>query len=180
MGAAAFDLEDLMGVKRRTGGRSETVSVRLDPKLNYLTELAARKLRRTKSSFIEWAIEQSLDRVKLAEEEPGHYPSIAELQESLWDVDPMDRFLRLAFGHRDLLTHYEQVLWKLIRENGLMWQGEMQGGQWTWEPREYNLNKHALRQHWDLFNAVASGTADPSSLPKWVGMPEAQEDDLPF
>jgi len=179
MGAAAFDLGELMAVKRKTGGRSETVSVRLDPKLNYLTELAARKLRRTKSSYIEWAIEQSLDRVNLTGDEPGHYPSIADLQESLWDVDPMDRFLRLVFGHRDLLTHYEQVLWKLIRENGFMWTGSMKGGQWTWDAYEHNLDKHALRQHWESFNAVAAGTADPSCLPKWVGMPGPAED-VPF
>ena len=35
--------------------RTETVTIRLDPKLRYLTELAARKQRRTVSSFIEWA-----------------------------------------------------------------------------------------------------------------------------
>ena len=34
-------------------GRTETVSIRLDPRLNYLCELAARSQRRTKSSFIE-------------------------------------------------------------------------------------------------------------------------------
>ena len=51
--------------KRRGGGgklaRSETVTVRLAPKLRYLAELAARKQRRTLSSFIEWAIEETLE-----------------------------------------------------------------------------------------------------------------------
>src|SRR5688572_20503606 len=55
----------------RKGGaklnRSETVTVRLDPKLNYLCELAARAQRRTKSSFIEWAIADSLGSVSLPE-----------------------------------------------------------------------------------------------------------------
>ena len=59
--------------KNRGGGggklnRSETVTIRLDPKLRYLTELAARKHRRTVSSFIEWAIESMLDKVVLREE----------------------------------------------------------------------------------------------------------------
>lgn len=40
--------------------RSETVTVRLDPRLNYLTELAGRAQRRTKSSFIEWAIKEAI------------------------------------------------------------------------------------------------------------------------
>src|SRR4051794_21564371 len=47
--------------------RSETVTVRLDPKLNYLCELAARAQRRTKSSFIEWAVADSLRNVILPE-----------------------------------------------------------------------------------------------------------------
>ena len=45
---------------RKGGGgklsRSETVTVRLDPKLRYLAELAARLHRRTLSSYVEWAI----------------------------------------------------------------------------------------------------------------------------
>lgn len=40
--------------------RSETVTVRLDPRLNYLAELAGRAQRRTKSSFIEWAVQQAI------------------------------------------------------------------------------------------------------------------------
>ena len=50
---------------RKGGGgklaRSETVTVRLDPKLRYLAELAARLHRCTLSSYIEWAINASLD-----------------------------------------------------------------------------------------------------------------------
>ena len=57
---------------RRKGGgsklsRSETVTVRLDQKLRYLAELAARKYRRTLSSFIEWAIEDTFNRIMLSE-----------------------------------------------------------------------------------------------------------------
>ena len=57
---------------KRKGGsklaRSETVTVRLDPKLRYLAELAARKQRRSLSSYIEWAVEDSLSRVPLRED----------------------------------------------------------------------------------------------------------------
>ena len=49
------------------GKKSEVVTVRLDPKLKYLAELAARKHRRPLSSYIEWAVEQSLSRVWLEE-----------------------------------------------------------------------------------------------------------------
>lgn len=99
--------------KRKGGGgkltRSETVTVRLDPKLRYLAELAARKQRRTLSSFIEWAVEDSLNRVYLRE-----YSTIADEAGGLWDLDPSDRLIKLAESHPDLLTYEEQRIWKAI------------------------------------------------------------------
>ena len=63
--------------RKRDGGtpkRSEVVTVRLDPKLKYLAELAARKHRRPLSSFIEWAVEQSLS--GLVENAEVHRPGV--------------------------------------------------------------------------------------------------------
>lgn len=42
--------------------RSVTVTARLDRRLRYLAEIAARAQRRTLSSFIEWAIRDSIRR----------------------------------------------------------------------------------------------------------------------
>src|SRR5271170_2861516 len=105
--------------KRGAGGklsRSETVTVRLDPRLRYLAELAARKQRRTLSSFIEWAIEENLKNIYL--EDGNEALNIANQTADLWDVDEPDRFVKLARRYPQMLTHVEQVLWKLIKENG--------------------------------------------------------------
>ena len=141
--------------KRKAGGgklsRSETVTVRLDPKLRYLAELAALKQRRTLSSFIEWAIEDSLSRVYLQEggynNDPG--TSVADAANSLWDVDDADRFAKLALSYPDLLTHEEQKRWKLIRENGYLWRGNNRknDGKWTWRVEEDSLCFDRLREH---------------------------------
>lgn len=155
---------------RRGGGarvtRSETVTVRLDPKLRYLAELAARKQRRTLSSFIEWTIEDSLRNLSLNDvpdvaSAPGR--SIAQDAEVLWDVDAPDRFARLAFWYPELLTHEEQMRWKLIRECGYLWLGGPdEDGRVGWRVTERNLIYDRLRETWDKFCAVASGAADPS------------------
>ena len=111
----------LKSSKRGGGGklsRTETVTVRLDPKLRYLAELAARKQRRTLSSFVEWAIEEILKTIQLPEGE-----NLASMAGALWDVDEPDRFVKLALLYPDMLTHDEQVLWKLITENGYVWRG---------------------------------------------------------
>lgn len=157
--------------ERRKGGgklsRSETVTVRLDPKLRYLAELAARRQRRTVSSYIEWAIEDSFKRFSLDLNGNG---TLAEEAEALWDVDDADRFARLALLHPDLLTHDEQVLWKIVRDNGWLWRGQHAGTdrEWTWTVKKESLLFDRLRQHWAKFCAVAEGSASPKELPTWV------------
>jgi hypothetical protein len=155
--------------KRKGGGkltRTETVTVRLDPKLRYLAELAARKQRRTLSSYIEWAIEDSLGRTFLGQDGQR---TLADEASTLWDVDDADRFVKLAFRFPDLLTHEEQVRWKLIRENGSLWRGRYAGNdsKWTWSIEEDSLVFDRLRQHWTAFCDVAESGTGQESLPTW-------------
>jgi hypothetical protein len=153
--------------KRRRGGRrpregrlarSEVATLRLDPRLRYFIELAARKQRRTVSSYLEWAAEESLDRIRLTDSE-GSPHSMADEMGQLWDVDKVERFVRLAFRHPDLLDHHQQMLWKLIKENQYVW--PRQRG----EQPVANLNVERLRALWDRFVAVANGKAARSVLP---------------
>jgi len=175
--------------KRKAGGgklsRSETVTVRLDPKLRYLAELAARKQRRTLSSFVEWAVQDCLERELLSEgwgDNPG--VSISDEASQLWDVDEADRFAKLALRHPEMLTHEEQIRWKLVRENGYLWRGKYEGAarEWTWRIDEGRLIFERLREHWDLFCAVARGEIDKAKLPTWIKKdPEPVDDsDIPF
>jgi predicted transcriptional regulator len=175
--------------------RSETVSVRLDPKLRYLAEIAARKQRRTLSSFIEWAIEDSLNRVSLWEGANGAKRSVNDAANQLWDVDDADRFTKLAFNFPDLMTHQEQVMWKLIRENGYFWEGipDNPDKPKTWYITDASLKKWAVRQQWGTLNAVARGEMPDDAIPRytkpktpdpltpsmdWMDEPLDPEDDL--
>jgi hypothetical protein len=162
--------------KRKAGGgklsRSETVTVRFDPKLRYLAELAARKQRRTVSSFIEWAVEEALERVVI--EENRNYGKLVEVKlaeagADLWDVDEPDRFARLALRYPDLLTHEEQIVWKLMVHCGHLWRGHLDNdtGRWIWETRLDTLVWERLREQWSVFNDVAQGRKARSALPKW-------------
>lgn len=143
--------------------RSITVGVRLDPKLRYLTELAARKQRRSLSSFIEWVLEESLARVVLWEK--GGAISLADEAAHLWHVDEPTRFARLALRYPDLLTFEEQALWRLIRDNRYVWRGKY------WQVQEGGLNFQRLAEHWGAFVAVARGQASKNKLPKLDNSP---------
>jgi hypothetical protein len=150
--------------KSQSGGaklsRSETVTVRLDPKLRYLAALAARKHRRTLSSFIEWAIEENLKHVHLDDKDGS--PSLADQAGHLWDVDEPDRFAKLALHYPHMLTHDEQVMWKLVREIGFFWRHQSDG---SWYVDEETLNSERLRQYWATLNAVSRGDANRGDLP---------------
>ena len=108
-----------MSAGRTTKGeskrKSEVVTVRLDPQLKYLAELAARRQRRPLSSYIEWAVEELLSRVYLAYDPSTSSDTLKDVANALWDVDETDRFVKLALHYPDLLGHEEQRLWKLIR-----------------------------------------------------------------
>lgn len=110
--------------RRKSGGaklsRSQTVTVRLDPQLRYMADIAARSQRRTLSSYVEWAIHQSLDDV-VVKSDSGASRKASKLVDDLWDVDEPDRFVLLALFNHDLLTHEEQILWKLIGETKALW-----------------------------------------------------------
>jgi hypothetical protein len=172
--------------------RSETVTVRLDPKLRYLAELAARKQRRTVSSFVEWAIEEALGHVVIAEDRNGHV-TVGNAATELWDVDDADRFAKLALNYPDLLTHDEQVRWKLVRECGHLWRGNYNGpnGEWAWHVHESNLVFERLRANWEKFKKVAAGELTKLHLPEWprtkptkpgedIGVKAPDDDDIPF
>lgn len=117
--------------KKETGAktlRTETVGVRLDARLRYLAELAAREQQRTLSNFIEWAIRQALTPAIMdPEPRPGpHYgftPPPPLWNESLWSPDEAERFINLALFKRELMTLEELADWKTI-EVGTMKDGK--------------------------------------------------------
>ena len=153
--------------EKKGGGRlnrTQTVTLRLDPRLRYLTDLAARTQRRTTSGFIEWAIESALHLIVL---KPGADSSttLADEASSLWDIEEADRFVMLAIKYPHLLTHDEQVVWKLISENLAFWKEVYKN-----DPTRPNLHLGSidlkvLRVHWEELKSISEGKGDPSSIP---------------
>ncbi len=146
-----------MAKKRKDSGeklfRTKAVGVRLDPKLKYAAELAARKQRRTLSSFIEWAIQEAVNIVPVIGERTA-----GEAISDVWDVFDADRFVLTAVNLPELLTHDEQVTWKLIEEHPAMWR------RGNHDPS--NLRYDVLREHFETFKKVAKGELDEKILEK--------------
>ena len=140
-------------------GRTETVSIRLDPRLNYLCELAARSQRRTKSSFIEATLAEHIQRQVINKwrnsdfDEPDTFGERADV---LWHVRESQRLVSLGIIAPELLTFEEQHIWALIEENGHF--GAVVGGETigisasVWTPSSgsglTNIGRTWLRSRW--------------------------------
>ncbi len=152
-----------MAMKKRGGGklkRSETVTVRLDPKLRYAGELAARQQRRTLSSYIEWAVEQAVRGTTAFAESGSKEPeSVYALMQRIWDVHEADRLRKLAEHGPSLLNYEEERLLKIIEE----WKQSIASFKESDKPTVYKF----IREHFERFVAVGQGDADVSSLPPW-------------
>ena len=101
---------------------SQVLTIRIDSKLRYAAELAARRQRRTLSSFIQSALEQATRDVTLDfelrtdMENMGKKPSAYEFAERSWDVNGLSRLFYLAAAYPHLLDHKEEILWSYYRE----------------------------------------------------------------
>lgn len=162
--------------KSKSGGskltRSEVTTIRLDQKLRYLAELAARKHRRTLSSYIEWAVENSLRDVKLYEGTGYNNDESITLEEeasALWDVDEAERFIRLAISYPALLTHDEQERWKMLLDSDLLGPAKQRNsaGALSWNrPRLEDAVYPVVRRQWP--SLIEAHKAGGDAIRKWV------------
>lgn len=159
--------------KRKTkvgATRTEVFAMRLDPKLKYLAEIAARKQRRSLANFIEWAVEQALDNVPLVNAgdfNGQHDRSVLDESDTLWDLVPSDRFIKLAQNYPNLLTYEEQLIWKAIHEITASESYKDDAGKTqyfaykfvTGEGKNKSPDPHSVRECWSTLVAFAEGHA---------------------
>lgn len=92
--------------------RKELTSLRLEPKVKYLAEIAARVQRRSLTNYIEWAIEESLNNIVLS---PSG-ETVEYMAQGLWDIYEHERFIKLALQYPELLNYEEQLIWKIVSD----------------------------------------------------------------
>lgn len=148
-------------------GRTETVSIRLDPRLNYLCELAARSQRRTKSSFIEATIDAKIRSLPINDWRNDDEPeTFGDRADYLWHVRESQRLVALGFVAPELMTFEEQQIWAAIRENGYFWKGEWDSDNWVWFCSKENLISERVDEYWETLDAIGHGEKATSALPE--------------
>ena len=144
---------------KATGPRTEVFAMRLDPKLKYLAEIAARKQRRSLANFVEWTIEQALNRVPLVESGfNGEGPTVAEASAQLWALDESDRLIKLATHYPDLLSYEEQLIWRVICDYSAY-----NKDQKRWSNFKKANGFIFVRECWTEIKAYATNPEDPET-----------------
>lgn len=123
-----------MARPKKTSDQTATVSVslRIDPRIKYGIDLAARIQKRTVTGVVEWAVERALADVKMPIDfmVEGHHgkPELPAPQsvfdavtDRLWSPDEATRVIRLAFEYPSLLTFEEGLIWESIRLSPPFW-----------------------------------------------------------
>lgn len=177
-----------MAAKQKKGGgklsRSEVVTIRLDPKLRFAAELAARKQRRTLSSFIEWAIEKAVseDPVQVVNANGEGYSAL-EATTNVWDVEEADRFIKFAEGFPELLNFDEERLWKLIKETPYFFKKverkDDPNTHLSWSNKSNNIWFKRVRDNWELLHKIVAGDENEDALPE-LPDDEIYQNDVPF
>jgi hypothetical protein len=155
--------------------RTETISVRLDPRLRYLVEIASRTQRRSLSSYVEWVVAESIKDVFPSESSEGSLEFHAEI---LWDINEPIRLVNLALKFPGLLNHDEQQIWAVLKRSGGFWEGTTHEVPWRHIVSRNNLKEEVLLRHWDDLCRVARGEADVEILP--TPEPVEPPDGMPF
>ena len=139
------------------GGRTEVFALRLDPRLKYLAEIAARKQRRSLANFVEWSIEQALSQVFLVEPNiarSGEGETVLQASSYLWALDEFERIELLSNEYPELLTYEEQLIWRVIDEHYLVRPDSFELCKFR---DESGVQNYLVRACWEQIKAYALG-----------------------
>ena len=122
--------------------KTETLSLRIDPKTRYGLELLSRIQRRSGTGVVEWAIGQALDR-ETVRDRVGNEWKLEQAMHRLWQVDELPRLLAMALEFPSLLTYEEQRMAAVLMATSDMWHDDRQKNfaSFNFTPALTNWNK---------------------------------------
>ena len=94
--------------------KGETLTIRIDTRSRYGLDLLGRLKRRSVSELVLDEIREVINNELPKPEVDGKR---VRLMDAVWDVFEQDRMVKLALAAPELLSDYEQKLWRVISED---------------------------------------------------------------
>ena len=100
--------------------RGDPLSIRIDPKVRYGLELLARDQRRSVTGVVEWSILQAFRNETVTIGNKGTF-SFEDLLNQVWEVNELERLVRLAFDAPQLMTYEEERMMRVLASTDTCW-----------------------------------------------------------
>jgi hypothetical protein len=104
--------------KSNQGARkTETLTLRLDPKVKMMIEMISRVRRQSITGVVEAAIEQIASELRTSFFHNGetYSFSLSDVIGEVWSTDESERFINMCYHVPTLLTYEEQRIWETIK-----------------------------------------------------------------
>lgn len=160
-----------MARPKKTSDNTPTVSVslRIDPRIKYGIDLAARIQKRTVTGVVEWAVEKALADIDMPQSALQEQDSkvdgndlASRLDETLWSTNEGVRLVLLASRYPSLLTYDEAIIWESMKLSPPFWKSLPKSAE-DCTPGE-NLRLEVVSECWDRFVELVSSKKEASSI----------------
>ena len=149
--------------------KTETLTLRLDPKVKLMIELISRIRRQSITGVVEAAIEEiafDLDAPVVSAGEPWPMSLLSAVSE-IWSTDESERFIHLCTHLPSLITYEEQRIWETIKASKVfLTDGIAENAQFWDVPGVGYIDKYSVRIWWpDLLAHVEENKESRTIVP---------------
>lgn len=149
--------------------KTETLTLRLDPKVKLMIELISRIRRQSITGVVEAAIEEiafDLDAPVVSAGEPWPMSLLSAVSE-IWSTDESERFIHLCTHLPSLITYEEQRIWETIKASKVFLTHGIEENAQFWDvPGVGYIDKHSVRIWWpDLLAHVEENKESRTIVP---------------
>ncbi len=149
--------------------KTETLTLRLDPKVKLMIELISRIRRQSITGVVEAAIEEiafDLDAPFFYEKETNTW-SLSSVVTEVWSTDESERFINMCYHLPTLLTYEEQRIWETIKASKVFLATDATVMETFWEVEGLGrIDRSNIRMWWaDLLEHVEENKDSRTVVP---------------
>jgi len=113
----------LKNIRKKSSIKGGSITIRVEEKLKFALELAARKNNSSISSVILNAVQPYLQssESKLLVQDKNNNNQLTPIQDIAWDRIDAIRLVKLALADASLLNEIEELAWRIIVEQPYYW-----------------------------------------------------------
>lgn len=132
--------------------KTETLTLRLDPKVKIMIELISRIRRQSITGVVEAAIEEVAYDTDAPYFDDGKMNShaLGTIFSDVWSTDESEWFINMCYRFPTLLTFEEQRIWETIKSSAIFLHSATTYLSTDWEIEGVGaLDRETIRRYWD-------------------------------